>query len=130
MDRAPRPVHFSETEESPGMTLRVPVLWYLAIAIAGSFANPAAAGDLAAGKARAKAVCQTCHGLNGLATIPMAANLAGQQKIYIIAQLEAYRAGKRKSEQMNIIAKMLKDEDIENVAEWYSSIKVTVELPE
>jgi cytochrome c553 len=30
---------------------------------------------------------------------------------------------------MNIIAKSLADADIENVSEWYSSIKVTVETP-
>lgn len=82
-----------------------------------------------AGKAKVETVCQTCHGVDGKATIPMAANLSGQQKEYIIAQLEAYRSGKRKHEQMTIIAKMLSDEDIENVAEWYSSIKVTIELP-
>lgn len=95
----------------------------------GGYASPSHSGDLIAGKARAEAVCQTCHGLDGKATVPMAANLSGQQKEYIIAQLEAYRSGKRKHEQMAIIAKMLSDKDIENVAEWYSSIKVTIELP-
>ncbi len=70
-----------------------------------------------------------CHGIDGKATVPLAANLSGQQKEYIIAQLEAYRSGKRHHEQMNIIAKMLNDDDIENVAEWYSSIKITIEMP-
>lgn len=93
-------------------------------------AGQASAGDLAAGKTKAEAVCQTCHGMDGLATLPMAANLAGQQKLYLIAQLEAYRAGARQHQQMSIIAQMLSDEDIENVAEWYSSIKVTIEMPE
>ena len=46
------------------------------------------------------------------------------------AQLEAYRAGKRRHEQMNIIAKMLSDDDIENVAEWFFSIKITIEMPD
>lgn len=59
----------------------------------------------------------------------MAANLSGQQKDYIIAQLEAYRSGQRRHEQMSIIAGMLTDDDIENVAEWYSSIKITIEMP-
>ncbi len=35
----------------------------------------------------------------------------------------------RHHEQMSIIAKMLNDDDIENVAEWYSSIKITIEMP-
>lgn len=111
------------------MTKTFPVLCWLAIGITGFAASPAMAGDLKAGKAKAQGVCQTCHGLDGVATIPMAANLSGQQKEYLIAQLEAYRAGKRRHEQMNIVAKMLKDDDIENLAEWYSSIKVTIEMP-
>ena len=85
--------------------------------------------DVAAGKAKAEAACQTCHGINGKATIPTAANISGQQKGYLIAQLEAYRSGKRNHEQMGIIAKMLSDRDIENLAEWYSSIKVIIEMP-
>lgn len=89
----------------------------------------ALAGDLVAGKDKAEATCQVCHGMDGQATIPMAANLTGQQKEYIVAQLEAYRKGTRRHEQMNIIAQMLNDEDIQNVAEWYSGIKITIEMP-
>lgn len=93
-------------------------------------ALPAAAGDPAAGRAKAEMTCRTCHGLDGVATIPMAANLAGQQKLYLVAQLEAYRSGKRRHEQMSIIAQLLSDEDIENLAEWYAGIRITVEMPE
>ncbi|MFP6731478.1 MAG: cytochrome c [Alphaproteobacteria bacterium] len=92
--------------------------------------SQAAAGDAAAGKAKAQAMCQTCHGLDGIATIPMAAHLSGQQETYLIAQLEAYRDGKRQHEQMSIIAKILSDADIENLAAWYSQINVIVEIPE
>ena len=92
--------------------------------------TPVSAGDPSAGKTKVEAMCQTCHGVDGVATIPMAANLSGQQEGYLIAQLEAYRAGRRKHEQMSIIARMLRDADIKNVAAWYSNIKVTVEMPE
>jgi cytochrome c553 len=88
------------------------------------------AAEIAAGKAKAQAVCQTCHGMNGIATMPMVANISGQQEGYLIAQLKNYRAGKRVHPQMNIVAKMLTDEEIENVAKWYSSMKLQVELPE
>ena len=111
------------------MTRILPILALVLIATTGSVGNQAFAGDLMAGKAKAEATCQVCHGLDGRAVVPMAANLSGQQKQYIIAQLEAYRSGKRRHEQMNIIAKMLDDDDIENVAEWYSSIKITIEMP-
>ncbi len=107
---------------------RKPVFLLLLFA-AGVPAGPALAGDLAAGKAKAEAVCQICHGLDGRAIVPMAANLSGQQKQYLVIQMQAYRSGKRRHEQMDIVAKMLSDADIENLAEWYSNIKVTVEMP-
>lgn len=95
----------------------------------GSLVAPALAGDAAAGRAKAQILCQNCHGENGVAVIPGAANLSGQQKEYLLQQLRAYRSGSRQSEQMSIVAKTLTDGDIENMAEWYSSIKVTVEMP-
>ena len=107
---------------------------HLCVTVAGLaaafFIAPASAGDLALGKAKVEGVCRTCHGLDGQATIAMAANLSGQQKDYMVIQLKAFRTGKRQHAQMSIVAQSLSDEDIENVAEWYSSIRVTVEKPE
>jgi cytochrome c553 len=111
------------------MTRIPPVLAVAFIAAAGLLGGQAVAGELTAGKAKVEAACQVCHGVDGKATVAMAANLSGQQKEYIIAQLEAYRSGQRNHAQMNIIAKILSDDDIENVAEWYSSIKITIEMP-
>ena len=88
------------------------------------------AADLAAGKAKAEAACQVCHGMDGRATQPMVPHISGQQKEYLVAELKAYRSGKRQHEQMSIVVKMLTDEDIDNVSEWYSSIKVSIEMPE
>lgn len=90
---------------------------------------PALAGDAAAGRAKVRALCQNCHGENGVAVMPGAANLSGQQKEYLRAQMRAYRSGSRQNEQMSIVAKTLTDDDIENMVEWYSAIKVTVEMP-
>jgi len=90
----------------------------------------AVAGDLEAGKSKVEATCVVCHGLDGQATIPLAAHLSGQQKDYLIIQLRAYRSGQRKHDQMSIIAKPLTNEEIDNLAEWYSSIKVTIDKPE
>ena len=95
----------------------------------GSLVAPALAADAAAARAKAQTLCQNCHGENGVAVLPGAANLSGQQKEYLRAQLRAYRSGSRQNEQMSIVAKTLTDADIENLAEWYSAIKVTVEMP-
>ncbi len=88
------------------------------------------AEGLAAGKAKAEAACQVCHGMDGQATEPMVPHVSGQQKEYLIAALKAYRSGKRQHEQMSIVVKTLTDEDINNVSEWYSNIKVSIERPE
>jgi cytochrome c553 len=93
-------------------------------------AVPSGAADLAAGKAKAEAVCQTCHGLNGRGIMAMVANIGGQQKQYLVKQLSDYRSGKRQHEQMSIIAGMLTEQDVDNVAEWYSSIVANFEIPE
>jgi len=87
------------------------------------------ADDPAAGKAKASQACASCHGLNGIATLPEAPNLAGQSPFYLQAQLKAFRSGERKQEQMSIVAQDLSDQDIENLAAWYSSIKVTAKMP-
>jgi len=84
-----------------------------------------AAGDRTAGAAKAMQ-CQTCHGRQGMATMPGVPNLAGQNDGYLAAQLRAFRAGARTNEQMSIIAKPLTDQDIENLAAYFSQIKVTV----
>ncbi len=102
----------------------------LAIFTSGFLFTSAGAGDAAAGKTKAAQVCQTCHGMDGIGIVPMAANLAGQQDIYLVEQLQAFKTGKRKHEQMNIIAGMLSADDIDNVAAWYSGLKITVEMPQ
>lgn len=94
-----------------------------------SLAAPAFAADAAPARAKAQALCQNCHGENGVAVLPGAANLSGQQKEYLRSQLRAYRSGSRQNDQMSIIAKTLTDADIEMLSEWYSAIQVTVEMP-
>ncbi|WP_455376244.1 c-type cytochrome [Kaarinaea lacus] len=82
----------------------------------------AIAGDAAAGKAKAES-CVSCHGMNGRSTNPNNPNLAGQKKNYLIKALQAYRSGDRKDPMMNTLTGALTDADIENIAEYYSSIK-------
>jgi cytochrome c553 len=80
----------------------------------------------AAGKAKAEAVCAACHGSKGYSQLPNAPHLAGQPEIYVKEQLKAYRSGKRAHEVMAVIAKPLTDDEITNLAAWYSSIEIKV----
>ena len=99
-----------------------------ALAIATWLAGAADAADRAAGR-EAAGMCSTCHGANGIATAPDAPNLAGNSAFYLAQQLKAYRGGTRQHEQMSIIASGLSDEDIANLAAWFSAIRVTATLP-
>jgi cytochrome c553 len=90
---------------------------------------PALAADAAAGKVKAQ-MCAVCHGLNGIAKVPDAPNLAGESAVYTTKQLKAFKDGKRQHEQMSLIAQSLSEEDIANLAAWYASLKVSVEMPQ
>ena len=90
---------------------------------------PAQAADREAGREKAKQ-CRTCHGLDGIARIPIAPHLAGESQVYIETQLKAFRLGKREHEMMTVVAEGLSDEDISDLAKWYSSIEITATMPE
>ena len=92
-------------------------------------ASSAGAQDIAAGKKKAAGTCAVCHGQDGLAKVPDAPNLAGNNPVYIAKQLNAFKSGERKHEQMSIIAQDLSDEDIANLAAWFAAIKVTATVP-
>jgi cytochrome c553 len=89
-----------------------------------------AAGAQEQGSAPAKAQqCVVCHGANGISTAPDAPHLAAQPRQYLVAQLKQLRSGKRPSEVMNVLAKTLSDEEIEALADWYASIRITAAPP-
>ena len=94
-----------------------------------AFAQPAEAGDLALGRAKA-VTCKPCHGLDGIGKLPIYPNISGQKEIYLSGQLRAFRDGVRKDEMMSFVTKNLSDEDIDNLATYYASIKVEVTSPE
>lgn len=84
-----------------------------------------AAGDVAKGKAKS-AVCSTCHGAEGIAIMPTYPNLAGQNAEYLESALKAYRDKQRQGGMAGIMqmqAANLSDDDIANLAAYYSSLK-------
>lgn len=98
------------------------------LAVAATALSPASEGADPPGKAKAR-TCTPCHGALGLGVQPDAPHLAGQPRTYLMAQLRAYRDGKRAHEQMAVIAKTLSDADIAELAEWFSSIAVEAKEP-
>lgn len=90
--------------------------------------------ELQNGKLKVQTVCITCHGLNGQATgagnSVIVPNITAQHKNYLVSRLKAYKSGQIKHPQMSLVAEMLSEQDIENVSEWYSRIKIEITDPE
>ena len=92
----------------------------LASILITSLTNPIlAAGDAEAGQAKS-ATCMGCHGLAGNSTIPNFPKLAGQGKAYIVKQLQYFKSGERGNAMMAGVALSLSDQDMEDVAAYYS----------
>tara|TARA_R110002074_G_scaffold233574_1_gene405188 strand:- start:65 stop:376 length:312 start_codon:yes stop_codon:yes gene_type:complete len=91
------------------------------VAAMGMFAVTANAGDVAAGKAKS-ATCIACHGSAGISPTPIWPNLAGQKEQYLVAQLKAFKDGTRQNPQMSPMVAGLSDEDMANLAAYYSSL--------
>ncbi|HEX6612538.1 MAG TPA: cytochrome c [Rhodanobacteraceae bacterium] len=98
-------------------------------ALAAIFASGAASasGDAAAGKQKVQQVCAACHGLDGTHTADgQYPRLAGQYEDYIVQALHEYKDGQRKNAIMVGMAAPLSEQDINNVAAYFSSLPGTL----
>jgi cytochrome c553 len=93
----------------------------LLAAVLALAAGAARAADVAAGGAKAKEVCQACHGLDGNSQAPDYPKLGGQRADYLAKALRDYKSGARKNPIMAGFASTLSPKDIENVAAYYAS---------
>ncbi len=91
--------------------------------VAAPAAAKAAKPDVNAGAAKFAAVCASCHNADGNSAIPANAKLAGQHPEYLMAQLQAFKSGKRANPIMSGMAAGLSDEDIKNIAYWAAAQK-------
>jgi cytochrome c553 len=78
-----------------------------------------AAVDLAAAEQKAQA-CFACHGPGGISQMAQTPSLAGQPELFLQWQLVFFRSGQRKSPVMQPMAESLKDDDIRNLAAYFS----------
>jgi len=98
------------------------VILLLLVAMAVASGAAVAKGDVAAGQSRSGS-CAICHGLTGVSPTDGWPNLAGQGYAYLVKQLRAFREGTRKDTLMEPMAKPLSDQDIENLAAYFSAQK-------
>jgi len=87
-----------------------------------------AGGDADAGGAAAEKLgCGNCHGADGNSTIPTNPTLAGQYESYIVQALKSYRSGARQSAIMSGFAAALTDQQIVDLAAYFSSQESTLQ---
>lgn len=91
--------------------------------------TPSRAGDPAEGRKIAN-MCQTCHGVDGFARIPIAPHIGGEPQEYLEAQLMAYKTGAREHEMMSVVTASLSAQQISDVAAWYAAHEARATLPE
>jgi cytochrome c553 len=78
-----------------------------------------ASGNYEAGKAKS-ATCAGCHGADGVSTVASFPKLAGQNRDYLYHALKDYKSGKRKNPIMAGMAGALSDEDMLDLAMYFS----------
>ena len=83
----------------------------------------APAGNVDAAKSKIS-MCTGCHGIPGYKTVfphvyqvPM---ITGQQPVYMVNALQAYKSGARSHPSMRGIAKSLSEQDMADLALYYS----------
>ena len=83
-----------------------------------------AAGDISSGKQKS-AVCAACHGMDGNSLNPEWPKLAGQNEKYLIKQLKDFKNQIRVSPLMSGPVANLSEQDMEDLAAYFSSQTVT-----
>jgi len=91
----------------------------IAAALSGQEAKPT--GKAVGTAPKAGQTCVACHGNDGVGILPEYPNLAGQHEDYISQALHSYKSGVRKNAIMAGMAAALTDQDIVELARYYSS---------
>lgn len=103
--------------------LRTTFTLLVSLTLAGS---ALAQGNAAAGEAKT-ALCASCHGPGGHSQIPENPKLAGQNAAYLIKQLSDYKSGARTNPTMSAMVAGLSEQDIQDVAAYYSAQERSVD---
>ena len=73
--------------------------------------------------AHIRAYCVACHSMDGKTVNQEWPNIAGQKKQYLYTQLMKYKDGSRVHPYMNIVTQELSEQQLSDVAEYYSHKK-------
>ena len=120
---APHPLRF----RLGNMTKKFAVLTLCVLAYSAAAADGLVEGSAEAGKAKA-IVCGACHGPDGNSVNPIWPSIAGQHPSYIVDQLHAFKTGTRTEPLMLGQAMLLSEEDMRNLAVYFSERQVATKF--
>ena len=101
------------------MKLKLAAIAFSLLVATLSWADGLVNGSAEAGKDKAVS-CGACHGADGNSVNPTWPSLAGQSATYIVDQLNAFKKGSRSNVLMNAQVLSLSDEDMADVAVYFS----------
>ena len=114
------PSHFSIAVMIRPCALAVLMMTISAVAAAQTSAP---AGDAAKGREKTR-MCEGCHGIEGWRTaypeVYRVPKLGGQHESYILKALQEYKSGDRSHPSMRAIAGSLSDQDMADLAAYFS----------
>lgn len=96
------------------------IAWLSALCALSLSATVLAEGSAEAGQAKSS-TCVACHGVDGNSVNPEWPTIAGQHDAYIVKQLKAFKSGARQNPLMTPMAQPLSDQDMEDLAAYFSS---------
>jgi cytochrome c553 len=66
--------------------------------------------------------CAACHGTDGIARSADVPHLAGQQELYLLNQIKAFRSGKRSHKEMRYMSRQLTAPEMAELARFYAQL--------
>lgn len=87
-------------------------------------ANPAALAAAAEAGRKASSFCGKCHGQDGNSVQGEVPNLAGQNPVYLLAQVNKFHTGERKDQWMEPAIKLLSESERMNIVAFYAGQRV------
>lgn len=105
------------------------IKYWIGACLLGYASLTLAQGDAKAGQEKV-AACGGCHGEDGNGAAPIFPKLARQHAPYIIKQLQDFKSQKRLEPTMNAMAEELSEQDMQDMAAYYTAQKLTFEPSE
>ncbi len=98
------------------MRITTCLLFPMLLFIAG--AGRAQAGDLS----DVLAQCAECHGADGIAKSADVPHLAGQNELYLLNQIKAFKTGRRAHKEMRYMSRQMSEAEMREIARHYAAM--------